>query len=46
MKILSIYYSMYGHIHRMAGSVAEGAKALKALMFLCIVSLRLSPMEY
>lgn len=25
MKILVAYYSMYGHIHRMAGAVAEGA---------------------
>ena len=26
MKILIVYYSMYGHIHRMAEAVAEGAK--------------------
>ncbi len=26
MKILVVYYSMYGHIHRMAEAVAEGAK--------------------
>jgi len=26
MKILVVYYSMYGHIHRMAQAVAEGAK--------------------
>jgi NAD(P)H dehydrogenase (quinone) len=26
MKILVLYYSMYGHIHRMAQAVAEGAK--------------------
>jgi len=25
MKILVVYYSMYGHIHRMAEAVAEGA---------------------
>ncbi|MBN1849675.1 MAG: NAD(P)H:quinone oxidoreductase [Deltaproteobacteria bacterium] len=25
MKTLIVYYSMYGHIHRMAGAVAEGA---------------------
>jgi NAD(P)H dehydrogenase (quinone) len=24
MKVLIVYYSMYGHIHRMAGAVAEG----------------------
>ena len=29
MKILIVYYSMYGHIHRMAGAVAEGAKVVK-----------------
>ena len=28
MKILVVYYSMYGHIHRMAEAVAEGAKSL------------------
>ena len=26
MKVLIVYYSMYGHIHRMAQAVAEGAK--------------------
>ncbi len=26
MKILIVYYSMYGHIHRMAQAVAEGVK--------------------
>jgi NAD(P)H:quinone oxidoreductase, type IV len=26
MKILVVYYSMYGHIHRMAEAVAEGAR--------------------
>jgi NAD(P)H dehydrogenase (quinone) len=26
MKVLIVYYSMYGHIHRMAQGVAEGAK--------------------
>ncbi|PXF56787.1 MAG: hypothetical protein C4B59_16350 [Candidatus Methanogaster sp.] len=25
MKVLIVYYSMYGHIHRMAEAVAEGA---------------------
>ena len=29
MKILIVYYSMYGHIHRMAEAVAEGARAVK-----------------
>jgi NAD(P)H dehydrogenase (quinone) len=29
MKILVVYYSMYGHIHRMAEAVAEGAKTVK-----------------
>ena len=28
MKILVVYYSMYGHIHRMAEAVAEGAKSI------------------
>lgn len=29
MKILIVYYSMYGHIHRMAEAVAEGARGVK-----------------
>lgn len=29
MKIFIVYYSMYGHIHRMAEAVAEGAKEVK-----------------
>ncbi|MGO9139758.1 MAG: NAD(P)H:quinone oxidoreductase [Syntrophales bacterium] len=29
MKILVVYYSMYGHIHRMAEAVAEGARTVK-----------------
>jgi NAD(P)H dehydrogenase (quinone) len=29
MKVLIVYYSMYGHIYRMAEAVAEGAKEIK-----------------
>ncbi len=29
MKVLVVYYSMYGHIHRMAEAVAEGAKGVE-----------------
>lgn len=29
MKVLVVYYSMYGHIHRMAEAVAEGARAVE-----------------
>ena len=29
MKVLVVYYSMYGHVHRMAEAVAEGAKMVK-----------------
>jgi NAD(P)H dehydrogenase (quinone) len=29
MKVLIVYYSMYGHIHRMAHAVAEGAKEVR-----------------
>ncbi len=29
MKVLIVYYSMYGHIHRMAGAVAEGAREVR-----------------
>lgn len=29
MKILIVYYSMYGHIHRMAEAMAEGARRVK-----------------
>jgi NAD(P)H dehydrogenase (quinone) len=28
MKILVVYYSMYGHVHRMAEAVAEGASTV------------------
>jgi multimeric flavodoxin WrbA len=28
MKILVVYYSMYGHIHRMAQAVAEGVASI------------------
>ena len=31
MKILVVYYSMYGHIHHMAEAVAEGASSGPAL---------------
>jgi NAD(P)H dehydrogenase (quinone) len=29
MKVLVVYYSMYGHVHRMAEAVAEGAREVK-----------------
>ncbi len=29
MKVLIVYYSMYGHIHRMAQAVAEGVREVK-----------------
>jgi len=29
MKVLIVYYSMYGHVHRMAEAVAEGAKEVQ-----------------
>ena len=29
MKILVVYYSMYGHIHRMAEAIAEGAESVE-----------------
>ena len=29
MKVLIVYYSMYGHVHRMAQAVAEGAKGVQ-----------------
>lgn len=28
MKVLIVYYSMYGHVHRMAEAMAEGAKTV------------------
>jgi len=31
MKILVLYYSMYGHVHRMAEAVAEGVKEVKGV---------------
>ncbi len=29
MKVLVVYYSMYGHVHKMAGAVAEGVRSVK-----------------
>ncbi len=29
MKVLIVYYSMYGHVHRMAEAMAEGAKEVE-----------------
>ncbi|RPJ72675.1 MAG: NAD(P)H:quinone oxidoreductase [Desulfobacteraceae bacterium] len=29
MKVLVVYYSMYGHVHRMAEAMAEGAQSVK-----------------
>jgi len=29
MKVLIVYYSMYGHVHRMAEAVAEGAQEVE-----------------
>lgn len=31
MKVLVVYYSMYGHIHRMAEAIAEGAKEVNGV---------------
>lgn len=39
MKLLVVYYSMYGHVHRMAEAVAEGAREVSGAE----VSLRLVP---
>jgi NAD(P)H dehydrogenase (quinone) len=29
MKVLIVYYSMYGHVHRMAEAMAEGARSVE-----------------
>ena len=29
MKVLIVYYSMYGHVHRMAEAMAEGVRSVK-----------------
>lgn len=29
MKVLIVYYSLYGHVHRMAEAIAEGAQEIK-----------------
>jgi len=39
MKILIVFYSMYGHIHKMAEAIAEGAREVKG----ADVSLRRAP---
>jgi NAD(P)H dehydrogenase (quinone) len=31
MKVLVVYYSLYGHIHRMAEAIAEGAKEVEGV---------------
>jgi NAD(P)H dehydrogenase (quinone) len=31
MRILIVYYSMYGHVHRLAEAVAEGAKEIEGV---------------
>jgi len=31
MKVLVVYYSMYGHIHRMAEAIAEGAREVSGV---------------
>ena len=28
MKVLVVYYSMYGHIHQMAEAIADGAREI------------------
>jgi NAD(P)H dehydrogenase (quinone) len=32
MNVLVVYYSLYGHIHRMAEAVAEGAREVREPM--------------
>jgi NAD(P)H dehydrogenase (quinone) len=39
MKVLIVYYSMYGHVHRLAEAVAEGAREIDGAE----VSLRRAP---
>ncbi|MBN2567836.1 MAG: NAD(P)H:quinone oxidoreductase [Deltaproteobacteria bacterium] len=44
MKVLVIYYSLYGHIHRMAEAIAEGARQVAGSeVKLCRVPETLSP---
>jgi len=44
MKVLIVYYSTYGHVHRMAEAIAEGAKEVEgAEVKLCRVPETLSP---
>ncbi|TSA54056.1 MAG: NAD(P)H:quinone oxidoreductase [Planctomycetaceae bacterium] len=31
MKVLIVYYSLYGHIYKMAGAVAEGARSVEGV---------------
>ena len=32
MKVLVLYYSMYGHVHRLAEAVAEGVAEVPGVM--------------
>ena len=44
MKVLVVYYSLYGHIHRMAEAIAEGARSVDgADVKLCRVPETLPP---
>ena len=47
MKILVLYYSMYGHVRRMAEAVAEGAREVRGAEVIVqeIVGVCLVPIE-
>jgi NAD(P)H dehydrogenase (quinone) len=42
MKVLIVYYSMYGHIHKMAEAIREGAREVSADVHMCRVPETLS----
>jgi len=43
MKVLVVFYSMYGHIYKMAQAIAEGQRRLPARMSRCAGSPKRSP---
>jgi multimeric flavodoxin WrbA len=46
IKVQVIFYSMYGHVYKMAQAVAEGVKQVSERKFRYIRSQNLFPMTY
>jgi NAD(P)H dehydrogenase (quinone) len=46
IKVQVIFYSMYGHVHRMAEAIVEGAKQVRAQRSRSTRSPNLFPMTF